>query len=200
MTNEERDNDYDPDKDLTLKPKRRKKKNLKNKSRVGELRHLPRYLLTPEILATEGNLITIDGVTYRIPRTNRHKPIKPKVSRGIKRALDPTRRPHPAWDPEGEQKIRNYVDVRCHVCGEEYLTFHRLKKHVKKNHAGEQGFLVCCNKKFTRRYELIEHLEKHEGTIYQCKFCNDGINHGTMSALRTHIKVNEIFSISVKNN
>lgn len=157
----------------------------------GYIRYLPRDKVTPEILATKGDYITIDGLEYRIPRRNRHKPIKEKNPE--LKSLERNRRPHRAYDTEGEQKILNSIEVKCHECGEKFDSFFRVRKHFKRFHPEQKGYLICCERKFTRRYELLEHLEFHDkSVVHRCQICNNGKDYKSASSLRMHIKVSDI--------
>jgi hypothetical protein len=162
------------------------------KKKSGYVRYLARDKCTPEILAIEGDFVTIDGLEYRIPRRNRKKQIKEKNP--TLKSLDRTRRPHRAYDNEGEQKILNSIEVKCHECGEQFDSFFRVRKHFKRFHPEQKGYLMCCERKFTRRYELLEHLEYHDkSVVHRCKICNNGKDYKSASSLRMHIKVSLIF-------
>lgn len=158
------------------------------KRKSGYIRYLPRDKITPEILAIEGDFVTIDGLEYKIPRRNRNKPIKEKNPK--LKSLDRTRRPHRAYDTEGEQKILNSIEVKCHECGEQFDSFFRVRKHFKRFHPEMKAYLMCCERKFTRRYELLEHLEYHDkSVVHRCQICNNGKDYKSASSLRMHIKV-----------
>lgn len=158
------------------------------KRKSGYVRYLPRDKVTPEILATKGDFITLDGLEYKIPRRNLHKPIKEKNPK--LKSLDRNRRPHRAYDNEGEQKILSSVEVKCYECGEQFDSFFRVRKHFKRFHPDVKGYLMCCDRKFTRRYELLEHLEYHDkSVVHRCQICNNGKDYKSASSLRMHIKV-----------
>ena len=48
----------------------------------------------------------------------------------------PRRRRHPANDVEGEQKIRDLIDIKCHHCDIDFDTFQDVCKHFKVSFFG----------------------------------------------------------------
>ncbi|KAG5667067.1 hypothetical protein PVAND_015067 [Polypedilum vanderplanki] len=82
------------------------------------------------------------------------------------------RRKHPANDIEGEQKIRDFIDIKCHICDKHFDSYLLLCKHFKNSHPSAKVFLICCDKKFTQRSILLEHLEYHDKSrIHRCEIC-----------------------------
>lgn len=71
------------------------------------------------------------------------------------------------------QKIRDFVEVKCHLCNIPLDSYFQLHKHFKATHPEhKKGFLMCCGRKFDRRYELIEHINFHiMPNLYHCDLC-----------------------------
>lgn len=144
--------------------------NLKAKSSTSTYtRYLPRHKVTEEMLKSNQTSITIDGVEYKIPKRKFNKQ-KSKISKI--RGDDPNRRKHPSLDPENEQKIKEFLEVKCHICETEFESFSKVKKHFKRFHQNFEAFLICCDKKFTKRSHLLDHIEWHDkSTVHRCEIC-----------------------------
>lgn len=100
----------------------------------------------------------------------------------------PHKRPHRSNDPEGEAKIRSFVDVKCHICNEPFDAFWLVRKHFQSVHPDQKAFLICCNRKFTRRYSLLDHIEWHDRSkVHACNEC--GKEYKTGKILQQHINV-----------
>lgn len=97
------------------------------------------------------------------------------------------RRAHPKNDAEGEMKIKNLVDIKCHECDIPFETFVDVTKHFRIAHPDTPGYLICCDKKFTKRSSLLEHVEFHDKSVaYKCVVC--GRNFKGKSILRNHVR------------
>ncbi|XP_070504623.1 zinc finger protein 37-like [Chironomus tepperi] len=158
------------------------------KSKTGYIRYLPRDQITQEMIDSGQLYVVIDGVEYRIPqKPGTAKPKKKKKSAGFTREEDASRRSHPAHDPEGQEKIKNFMDIKCYVCGSEFESFFKLKKHFKRFHPNNQVYLTCCNRNFRRRCDLLDHIEQHDkSAIHKCEICNKVYK--TKGCLRTHMR------------
>ncbi|XP_055526848.1 zinc finger protein 836-like [Wyeomyia smithii] len=59
----------------------------------------------------------------------------------------------------------------CEVCSEEFESFRLLKQHYSRAH-NQNGYVKCCNLRFTYLYRLKEHLTVHiNPESFQCKEC-----------------------------
>ncbi|XP_058820652.1 transcription factor grauzone-like [Topomyia yanbarensis] len=77
--------------------------------------------------------------------------------------------------------IRQHMDITCHKCTETGLdsdetfeTFYRLRVHFKKVH-DTYGYIFCCNRKWSTKTGLVEHLKNHEpmkSDHSRCLECN----------------------------
>lgn len=135
------------------------------------IRYLPRSKVTPEMLKSGQEFIIIDGIEFKIPKQKYTSEKRKKVFHG-KYSDDPDRRKHPCYDHENEQKIRDSIDVKCHICETKFESFSKVKKHFKLHHENVKAFLICCNKKFMRRSSLLDHLEWHDkSVVYRCEIC-----------------------------
>ncbi|XP_058443473.1 transcription factor grauzone-like [Malaya genurostris] len=77
--------------------------------------------------------------------------------------------------------IRQHMDITCHRCAETGLdkaetfeTFYRLRVHFKKVH-DTYGYIFCCNRKWSTKTGLVEHLKNHEpmkNDHSRCLECN----------------------------
>lgn len=153
---------YSTDEDYVLSSDERKQQKTQN-----YIRYIRQCDLTPEILASNKQFVTIDGIEYKIPK----RPLKAWSEQSKKlKPPDPNKRPHRAHDVEGEEKIRNFVDIKCHVCDEQFDAFWRVRKHFKNFHPEQKGYVMCCNRKFTRRYALLDHIEWHDRSkVHSCE-------------------------------
>lgn len=70
-----------------------------------------------------------------------------------------------------DEKIRQTVDMKCDICKFEFDTFSTVLKHFKKNH-GIKGYLMCCGKKYVKRFRLLEHLNSHYNITFECDVCH----------------------------
>lgn len=125
------------------------------------------------------------------PRKNPPKP--PRVIPNIEKYNETftipykQRRVHALKDEEGEQKIKNLVDVKCHECGIPFEKFIDVSRHFRLAHPKIDAYLICCDKKFTKRANLLEHVEFHDKSrIYRCEEC-DRVFKGK-SILRNHLR------------
>lgn len=128
--------------------------------------------------------ISKDGVEYKIPlKKFKQRFTSPKI-----RGNDPNRRKHPSLDPENERKIREFIEVKCHICSLDFESFSKVKKHFKRFHKDQEAFLICCGKKFTKRSHLLDHIEWHDKSkTHRCEICNKDYKNKT--CLRTHNKM-----------
>lgn len=97
------------------------------------------------------------------------------------------RRAHPSKDEEGEAKIQRLVEMKCHECHRYFDRFLDVMKHYRESHPNIPGYLICCNKKFTKRPALLEHVEFHDKSIiYKCEMCEKTFK--GKAILRNHVR------------
>ena len=82
---------------------------------------------------------------------------------------------------------RGARSVECPVCGVSFPGKRPLKKHMKELHLGpEENTCNICNKKFSQKGYLKQHLKIHMGRLQiRCEFCDKGFL--TKSDLKRHI-------------
>lgn len=56
--------------------------------------------------------------------------------------------------------ILRWCQMQCELCHETFQQFYDIKMHYQNVH-NENGFVMCCKKKFFRRVRLMEHAVKH---------------------------------------
>lgn len=76
---------------------------------------------------------------------------------------------------EADQKLRDMIEVKCHLCNLPFDTFREVNKHFRETHPSYKfGFLKCCGKSFEKRALLLEHIEVHwNPEKFKCCICND---------------------------
>lgn len=101
------------------------------------------------------------------------KPLKLPLKRGRKK------KNMPIMDPELEavqtelkaqkfkeradedEKLRNFYNLKCEVCGAISLTFIELRAHYRTVHSISRGYVKCCKRKMVNRGALQEHMFWH---------------------------------------
>lgn len=63
---------------------------------------------------------------------------------------------------KSDQQIREFVLLCCDLCNnkEQFDTFKELLEHFKNIHQ-VPGYVICCNKKITRKDRLLNHITNH---------------------------------------
>lgn len=64
-----------------------------------------------------------------------------------------------------DETLAKHIKMYCELCGLRVANFGQLNKHMQKKH-GTKGYFKCCNKKFTLRSVLMEHIQKHLNPDY----------------------------------
>lgn len=73
-----------------------------------------------------------------------------------------------------DQKVSEFVDVKCSLCNLPFEKFSQVTKHFKTAHPDKKGFLLCCGKKFEERYLLLYHIESHiHPEMFKCTICTN---------------------------
>ncbi|XP_075168441.1 zinc finger Y-chromosomal protein 1-like [Haematobia irritans] len=72
---------------------------------------------------------------------------------------------------EMDQFVAKHFKIICVVCQSAIPTFHELRRHFVKQH-NEPGYAVCCDKKFFKCSDLIDHIQCHlNPEHFKCKHC-----------------------------
>lgn len=62
---------------------------------------------------------------------------------------------------EEEDQICSIVTMKCELCDTgNFRNYNDCKLHYRKNHDLD-GYLMCCDIKYTKRSELVLHVQKH---------------------------------------
>lgn len=76
---------------------------------------------------------------------------------------------------EEDQKIKEFFDLTCYQCtpNVSHDTLLEYKMHCKSVHNDPRAAIVCCSRKLTKRYSVLEHLNYHVNPDkFKCKDCN----------------------------
>lgn len=60
-----------------------------------------------------------------------------------------------------DRVIREYFNLDCSECCVEFKTFYEFKCHFKIVHQ-QKGKVKCCEKTFSCRFEVLEHISLHQ--------------------------------------
>ncbi|XP_065366264.1 transcription factor grauzone-like [Calliphora vicina] len=81
------------------------------------------------------------------------------------------------WKPE----------LECDICGETSTNFQQLRQHFKEQHK-TRGYIKCCERKFHRRYVLVDHIRLHlNPEMHKCDIC--GKPSSSQYNLKLHKKI-----------
>ncbi|XP_037822831.1 transcription factor grauzone-like [Lucilia sericata] len=65
----------------------------------------------------------------------------------------------------------NFEQMFCDLCGVPFENFSSMQKHFSRKHE-RKGYLLCCNRKFYERNNLVDHLQCHLNPDYfKCTQC-----------------------------
>lgn len=95
-------------------------------------------------------------------------------------------RPH--LDPEEEKRIKETAEMFCDLCQKQLESFSHATFHYRTAHR-MKGYLLCCGKKWMKRYRLLEHLNRHYNIAVPCEIC--GKTFATKQVLMRHLPVHE---------
>ncbi|CAG9810177.1 unnamed protein product [Chironomus riparius] len=150
----------------------------KAKKTKNYVRYLKRSQVTPEMLKLGTDFVTIDGIEYKIPKKSNKKL---KNSSKTEQQAPKTKN-----TPEGDERVRQFMEIKCEYCGADFPTFFKLGKHFRRFHEGSKVFLRCCGRKFYRRLTLLDHLDSHDASvIHECSECHK--RYKTDKILKVHV-------------
>lgn len=92
-----------------------------------------------------------------------------------------------------DELIRSVVSLQCNDCSHSASTFDELMAHYKQDH-DKDGVLYCCERKFTRRFKLLDHVRLHVNpNEFACEICKKQFNSRYYLAdhMASHIPENE---------
>nr|XP_013118552.1 unnamed protein product [Stomoxys calcitrans] len=99
---------------------------------------------------------------------------------------DNTKKKRKRLDPKlTEEMIQKHIPMICNLCNFDCKTFIGVGNHFKEFHAKTKPYIMCCNKKFTRRHYIAQHALQHEDpNCFRCEACNKSFK--TTYNLHTH--------------
>lgn len=65
-----------------------------------------------------------------------------------------------------EQMIQKHINMVCDLCIFIGKSFPDMVSHFKKYHPKVRPYVMCCDRKFTKRYYVAQHALKHEDPNY----------------------------------
>ncbi|XP_073813572.1 grauzone [Musca autumnalis] len=84
-----------------------------------------------------------------------------------------------------EEMIQKHIPMGCNLCVYVGKTFADIVGHFKEFHQKIRPYIMCCDKKFTKRFYVAQHALKHEDpNCFKCNECNKSFT--TTCGLRTH--------------
>ncbi|KAL9921407.1 transcription factor grauzone-like [Glossina fuscipes fuscipes] len=70
-----------------------------------------------------------------------------------------------------DEEIAKFMSLRCELCSLEVKNFHDLESHMHAKHK-VKGYARCCNKKFSKRFLLLDHIRQHSNPdCFKCDPC-----------------------------
>nr|XP_019933184.2 zinc finger protein Xfin-like isoform X2 [Aedes albopictus] len=88
---------------------------------------------------------------------------------------------------EEDKYLKQHFTITCQLCGVTVSTFLLLRDHFRAEHDSEEHYVVCCDKRFTRRYDLVNHVKYHvDPNAFQCELCQR--QYKSKEALVGHLK------------
>uniref|UniRef100_A0A182TFW1 Transcription factor grauzone n=1 Tax=Anopheles melas TaxID=34690 RepID=A0A182TFW1_9DIPT len=70
---------------------------------------------------------------------------------------------------EEDRRIQEFYKFECEHCSLPMDSFADLQVHYRREHS-TKGYVRCCEKVFYRRFQLLDHIAAHQGTI-KCEVC-----------------------------
>ena len=125
---------------------------------------------------------------------SKRKKTRAKKSKAKEKKKEPTKRKKPkkevfSDDEDDEEKaegkgfvkgdkydelVKEYIEIKCHICLEKFDSFLELKPHCKAQHNEQDAYVECCNTKFKKRGAIYRHLQDHKfpEKFCVCEICN----------------------------
>lgn len=98
-----------------------------------------------------------------VQKRQRGRPAKTSTTK--KKIIKPPKPPKKSRIDESElelqdQQIRDFFKMRCEICNLCFHTMREAQQHYRNSH-NQVGYLVCCEKKFFRRWKALDHMRLH---------------------------------------
>ncbi|XP_058828723.1 zinc finger protein 62 homolog [Topomyia yanbarensis] len=88
--------------------------------------------------------------------------------------------------PTDDELILEHFNLSCDLCQQSFNDFGDLRQHFESVH-NEEPYLKCCNKKFNKKYLMVQHLQWHMNPeIFRCDICSKNCN--SKRLLRDHVR------------
>uniref|UniRef100_A0A1I8Q076 C2H2-type domain-containing protein n=1 Tax=Stomoxys calcitrans TaxID=35570 RepID=A0A1I8Q076_STOCA len=85
--------------------------------------------------------------------------------------------------------LKKHFEMICHICQQKFEEFRLLCNHYDTEH-NQQGYALCCERKFFERQTLVDHIHYHLNPEYfKCKVCNKSWK--SRLALSNHFKIHK---------
>ncbi|KAM7350356.1 uncharacterized protein ACRADG_008966 [Cochliomyia hominivorax] len=63
-------------------------------------------------------------------------------------------------------------ELECEICHAAFVNYTLLRKHFVQEHPGEKFYVSCCQRKFTHRFHIVEHIRLHmDPNAFKCEIC-----------------------------
>ncbi|XP_075158937.1 uncharacterized protein LOC142232105 [Haematobia irritans] len=63
-------------------------------------------------------------------------------------------------------------ELDCYLCGGTAPSMFGLRQHFRKEHPNKRCYVLCCQRKLSRRHQLEEHIRVHvDPGAFKCKLC-----------------------------
>lgn len=90
------------------------------------------------------------------------------VDLGVKRSRDKNKNTSKPKNELETEQIRQFCNMVCDLCAVNFESFSDAFKHYRDCHS-IKGYLMCCNQKFCRRGQVVEHVQVHlNPNTFQC--------------------------------
>lgn len=102
------------------------------------------------------------STTRRNTRSSRGS-VTPKRESASKKKSKKQKSPTDAILDENSRRLLGYVDMKCDICIEDlyFESFTDVKMHFGSIH-NQNGYIICCNRKFRRIGRLLQHCTWHD--------------------------------------
>ncbi|XP_065086603.1 transcription factor grauzone-like [Ochlerotatus camptorhynchus] len=88
------------------------------------------------------------------------------------------------------QLFSKHFRMICDLCGAKAASFKLLRTHFWQEHQRRDGYVVCCNKKLSKRYTILDHINFHANPdVFRCEVC--GKKYKNKDTLNAHKAVHE---------